>query len=62
MDDMLRALKASTKADGHDRIYTHGEIEYETEQERRMNGIPYHPVFVNQLRELASEFDIPFEV
>lgn len=62
MDDMLRALKESEKAEGHDRIYTHGEIEFEAEQERLRNGIPYHPVFVKQMRELASEFDIPFEI
>jgi LDH2 family malate/lactate/ureidoglycolate dehydrogenase len=62
MDDLLRALKDSPKADGQDRIYTHGEIEYETEQERLTHGIPYHPVFVDYLRELASEFDLSFEV
>jgi LDH2 family malate/lactate/ureidoglycolate dehydrogenase len=62
MDDMLRALKDSPTAAGHDRIYTHGEIEFEMEQERLKNGIPYHPVFVDYLRELASEFDVPFEV
>jgi LDH2 family malate/lactate/ureidoglycolate dehydrogenase len=62
MDDMLLALKDSPKADGHSRIYTHGEIEYETEQERLQHGIPYHPVFVDYLRELASEFDLSFEV
>jgi LDH2 family malate/lactate/ureidoglycolate dehydrogenase len=62
MDDMLRALKESDKAEGHDRIYTHGEIEFETERDRLENGIPYHPVFIDQLRELASEFDLPFEI
>ena len=62
MDDMLRALKESEKAEGHDRIYTHGEIEFETEQERLRNGIPYHVTFVKQLRELASEFELAFEV
>jgi LDH2 family malate/lactate/ureidoglycolate dehydrogenase len=62
MDDMLRALKESEKADGQDRIYTHGEMELETEQERLRNGIPYHITFVEQLSELASEFEIAFEV
>lgn len=61
MDDMLRALKDSKKAEGHDRIFTHGEIEFETEQDRRRNGIPYHPFFVEQLRALAVELDIPFD-
>ncbi len=62
MDDMLRALKESGKAEGQDRIYTHGEIEFEAEQERLRDGIPYHPALVAYLRELASEFDIGLEV
>lgn len=62
MDDMLHALKDSEKAEGQDRIYTHGEQEFETEQERRRDGIPYHIALVKCLSELASEFDIPFEV
>jgi len=61
MDDMLRALKSSEKAEGHDRIYTAGEIEFETEAERLANGIPYHPVFVELLQKLADEFGVPFE-
>jgi L-2-hydroxycarboxylate dehydrogenase (NAD+) len=62
MDDMLRALKNSEKADGHDRIFTHGEMEFEAERDRRQNGIPYHPVFVEKLQALASEFAIPLEL
>jgi LDH2 family malate/lactate/ureidoglycolate dehydrogenase len=61
MDDMLRALKESKKAEGQDRIYTHGEMEFEMEQERLRDGIPYHPALVAYLRELASEFDIRLE-
>ena len=62
MDDMLRALKESEKAEGQERIYTHGEIEFEAEQERLREGIPYHPALVAYLRELASEFDISLEI
>jgi LDH2 family malate/lactate/ureidoglycolate dehydrogenase len=62
MDDMLRALKESEKADGCERIYTAGEIEYEMEQERLANGIPYHPVFVEDLRKLSQEFGVPLEI
>jgi L-2-hydroxycarboxylate dehydrogenase (NAD+) len=62
MDDMLRALKDSERAEGHERIYTHGEMEFETEQERLRNGIPYHTSLVEYLRELASEFDVPLEI
>ena len=38
--DILRALRASEKAPGQDRIYTAGEKEYETLVEREREGIP----------------------
>ena len=62
MDDMLRALKQSEKAEGHDRIYTAGEIESEAEQDRLENGIPYHPNFITELRRLAGECGIAFDL
>ena len=61
MDDMLSALRSSEKAPGYDQIYTHGEKEFYAEQERRQNGIPYHPTFVKQLRDLATEFNLSFD-
>lgn len=60
MDDMLSALRNSAKAPGRARIYTHGEKEYEAAAERTRLGIPYHVAFVEQLRALAKEFDVPF--
>jgi len=62
MDDMLRALKDSEKAEGQERIYTHGEIEFETEAERRQKGIPYPPALVERLRALAAQYALPLEV
>jgi LDH2 family malate/lactate/ureidoglycolate dehydrogenase len=62
MDDMLSSLKNSAKAEGHDRIYTHGEIEFETEQERLQTGIPLYTAYVDKLRELARSYDIQLDV
>ena len=54
MDDMLQALRDSQKVPGEDRIYTHGEKEFYVEQDRRTNGIPYHPSFIQLLRSVAT--------
>ncbi|MBI4587278.1 MAG: Ldh family oxidoreductase [Candidatus Rokubacteria bacterium] len=53
MDDMLRALKQSPKAEGEERIYTAGEPEAECEQRRLAEGIPLAPVLVRQVNEIA---------
>jgi L-2-hydroxycarboxylate dehydrogenase (NAD+) len=60
MDDLLRTLKNSPKAEGHDRIYVAGEPEWECEQQRRREGIPIAPGLVNQLRAVSAEMAIPF--
>lgn len=38
--DILRELRASKKAPGHDRIYTAGEKEWLVWQERKNSGVP----------------------
>jgi LDH2 family malate/lactate/ureidoglycolate dehydrogenase len=60
MDDLLRALKDSPKAEGQDRIYVAGEPEWECEQARRRDGIPLAPALIAQLREIAAETGAPF--
>jgi LDH2 family malate/lactate/ureidoglycolate dehydrogenase len=59
MDDMLRALKESKKAEGYDRIYTAGEMEHETELVRLREGIPLRADQVEELRQLSAETGIP---
>jgi L-2-hydroxycarboxylate dehydrogenase (NAD+) len=59
MDAMIRALHASPKAPGHDRIYVAGEIEHETEIKRLRDGIPLSPVVLADLRELSAQYDVP---
>jgi LDH2 family malate/lactate/ureidoglycolate dehydrogenase len=62
MDDMLRALKNSKKAKGHDRIYVAGEMEHEIEAERLAHGIPYPLPLIERLRGLAQQFEVPLEI
>lgn len=60
MDDEIHILKESPKAEGHDRIYIHGEKEFELEEARRRNGIPLHPEVVSALRQMAADVGVPF--
>lgn len=62
--DILRALRASTKAPGADRIYTAGEKAYLREQEIRAKGIPIDPLLWETLKNLAQELNVaphPFQ-
>lgn len=59
MDDMLRALKASPRAEGEERIYTAGEPEAECERQRRVEGIPLAPALVQQVNEIARPLRVP---
>lgn len=62
MDAMIRAHHELPKAPGVDKIYLAGEVEKETEQKRRSQGIPLHPAVVDSLRELAQELNIEYNL
>ncbi len=61
MDDLIRRLSASAKAEGQDRIYIHGEKEFEEAERRQREGIPLPPGIVNSLREIGEELGIRFD-
>jgi len=63
MDDMLQALRDSEKLPGAERIFTHGEKEFETEKDRLKNGIPYNAFMIKKLKTVAeiSGIDWPIE-
>ncbi|MGC8837564.1 MAG: Ldh family oxidoreductase [Anaerolineae bacterium] len=61
MDDLIRRLKDSPKAEGQTRIYIHGEKEFEAKEERLRNGIPLGPKVAETLRGIAQELDVPLE-
>ena len=62
MDDMMRRLKESPKAEGADRIYIHGEKEFALEEKYRREGIPlYHKVYEN-LQAIAGEAGVVFDI
>ena len=59
MDDMLGELRRARPAEGAERVLVPGDLEYETEQERRANGIPVHPEVLEKLREIAARYEVP---
>jgi LDH2 family malate/lactate/ureidoglycolate dehydrogenase len=62
MDDIIARLTESSKADGQERIYIHGEKEYEAADTRSREGIPLHPKVAVDLRAIAVETGVPYEL
>ena len=62
MDAMIKAHHDLPKAEGVDRIYLAGEVEHETENYRRSEGIPIHPTVIKSLQELAGELNIEYDL
>ena len=58
--DILRELRASKKAEGHDRIYTAGEKEYLAFLERSKTGIPLNPAVRKSLESARDEWKVDF--
>ena len=63
--DILRAIRASKKAPGEDRIYTAGEKEYEIWLQRKDSGVPINESVqkeMNQVRDdLGLDYIFPWE-
>jgi L-2-hydroxycarboxylate dehydrogenase (NAD+) len=62
---ILRDLRASTKAPGQTRIFTAGEKEYENEKRVRRDGVAVNPNLQKELKFLQKElnlnkYDFPF--
>ena len=60
MDRLIRMIKTSPRAEGHERIFIHGEKEFEIADERRRNGIPLHEKVVTNMRNIADELGVPW--
>jgi LDH2 family malate/lactate/ureidoglycolate dehydrogenase len=62
MDTLLRQLKDAPKAAGHDRIYIHGEKEFERVDRSLLEGVPILTEVVKNLVEDGREAGIPFDL
>lgn len=51
----LEKIRSSARADGCERIYTHGEKEVESRRIRREKGIPVNEKTIQELREIAAD-------
>jgi LDH2 family malate/lactate/ureidoglycolate dehydrogenase len=60
MDDLIQRLKNSPKADDQERIYIHGEKEFEIEQECRVNGVSLHPKVIADMEAIATDVGVVF--
>jgi LDH2 family malate/lactate/ureidoglycolate dehydrogenase len=58
VDQIVREIRASKKAPGHERIYAPGELEAETERHYREEGIPLNSVTLDGIKQSARELGI----
>ena len=62
MDDIIRRMKDTPKAEGQQRIYIHGEKEYEATEKRAAKGIPLHPNVVADIKAIAEELGMSYDL
>ena len=60
MDHWIRGFRSAKTIPGEEKVLVPGDPEREYEAERMKNGIPLLDVVVNDLKQLATKFEIPF--
>ena len=56
--DILRAVRASKKAPGQERIYTAGEKEYLVWQQRKDSGVPINESVQKEMNNVRNELGL----
>lgn len=56
--DILRALRASDRMPGQEKIYTAGEKEHLNYLERSKDGVPVPPALINEMKVLVDRFNL----
>ena len=62
MDEMFRVIRSSEKLPGWERIYIHGEDQWEAEKDRRTNGIPLDRPTYDGLIEISNDLGIALDI
>jgi LDH2 family malate/lactate/ureidoglycolate dehydrogenase len=55
MDDLIRRLKETPKAEGAKRVYIHGEKEFEEAERLKKEGVPLNSKVIEDLRSIAKQ-------
>jgi len=62
MDDLIQRMKGAPKIPNHDRIYIHGEKEFEHAEHCAREGVPVLAPIVDSLKEIGAEIGVPFDL
>jgi LDH2 family malate/lactate/ureidoglycolate dehydrogenase len=62
MDETIEAYEALPTIPGVKKVYIAGGLEAEIAQERKANGIPLNPKIVHELKELAEELGVEYDL
>jgi LDH2 family malate/lactate/ureidoglycolate dehydrogenase len=62
MDQMLDDLRSTPPLPGEDRVLYAGEEEQETLADRRANGVPLHASTLQQLKAIADELEVAYDL
>jgi LDH2 family malate/lactate/ureidoglycolate dehydrogenase len=62
MDALIGSLRESPKAAGEERIYIHGEKEFEKAERALVEGVPLSDVAVKTLIEAGKQAGVPFNL
>lgn len=61
MDELQQLLRQAPRAEGQERIYIHGEKEFEAMERNAREGIPLNARIAGELAAIAKEMGIPLE-
>ncbi len=61
MSNLLQELRESPKADGHDRIFTHGEKEVESKAQKLRDGVPVNEKTLQELKDIGASQGLNFD-
>jgi len=62
MDRLIIDLRSTPPAEGQERVYVAGEIEFETAHERAEHGIPLHDSVLKGLRQVAEQVGVAYDL